>query len=98
MVGSMSTYTMTDVARRTADLVREARYGREPVMITDHGRPAAVLISPEAMERYKALEDAADLAEIEAIKARGPVWIGNDDAQRMMDQWLEEAEAADETR
>ena len=94
----MSTYTMTDVARRAAELVNEARYGHQPVTITDHGKPAAVMISPELMKRYQALEDAADLAEIEAIKARGPVWVSNDDAQRMMNQWLDEAEAADQNR
>jgi prevent-host-death family protein len=94
----MSTYTMTDAARRTAELVNEARYGQQPVTITDHGKPAAVMISPEMMRRYQALEDAADLAEIEAIKARGPVWVSNDDAQRLMNQWLEEAEAADQNR
>jgi prevent-host-death family protein len=94
----MSTYTMTDVARRAAELVNEARYGQQPVTITDHGKPAAVMISPELMKRYQALEDAADLAEIEAIKTRGPVWVSNDDAQRMMNQWLDEAEAADQNR
>jgi len=94
----MSTYTMTDAARRTAELVNEARYGREPVLITDHGKPAAVVISPEAMARYQALEDAADLAEIEAIKARGPVWVSNGEAQRLMNQMLDEADAADQNR
>lgn len=94
----MATYTMTDAARRTAELVNEARYGHEPVMITDHGKPAAVVISPEMMARYRALEDAADLAEIEAIKAGGPAWVSNDDAQQMMNQWLDDAEAADQNR
>jgi prevent-host-death family protein len=74
--------------------VNEARFGGKPVVITDHGKPAAVVISPEAMKRYQALEDAADLAEIEAIKARGPVWVSNEDAQKLMDQWLDEADAA----
>ncbi|TDO43252.1 prevent-host-death family protein [Kribbella sp. VKM Ac-2527] len=89
---------MTEANRRTAELVNEARYGHQPVMITDHGKPAAVVISPELMARYQALEDAADMAVIEEIKARGPVWVSNDDAQRMMDQWMEEAEAAEQNR
>ncbi|MFD2079000.1 prevent-host-death family protein [Actinopolymorpha cephalotaxi] len=95
----MSTYTMTDATRRTAEMVNEARYGGEPVVITDHGKPAAIVISPEMMARYQALEDAADLAEIEAIKSKGPVWVSNEDAQRQMNQWLDEADAAgDQTR
>ena len=92
----MSTYTMTEVARRAAELVNEARYGHEPVMITDHGKPAAVVISPEMMARYQALEDAADMAVIEEIKARGPVWIPAEEAFAMMDEIVAEAEAAQE--
>lgn len=92
----MPTYTMTDATRRTAELVNEAR--RQPVTIADHGKPAAVMISPQMMARYQALEEAADLAVIEEIKARGPVWVGNDDAQQMMTQWLDEADAADQGR
>ena len=90
----MLTYTMTDATRRTAELVNKVRYGGEPVEITDHGQPAAVVISPQAMARYQALEDAAALAEIEEIKAKGPVWVDNEDAQRQMNQWLDEADAA----
>ncbi|MEU8223195.1 type II toxin-antitoxin system Phd/YefM family antitoxin [Kribbella sp. NPDC048915] len=97
----MSTYTMTDLTRRPAALVNEARYGGHPVTITDHGKPAAVVISPEAMARYQQLEDQAALAEIEAIKAKGPVWVSNEDAQRQMNQWLDDADpaaAADQER
>jgi prevent-host-death family protein len=87
MVSGMSTtYTMTDAARHTAEMVNEARYGHEPVMITDHGKPAAVVISPELMARYQALDDAADLATIAEIKARGPKWVSGDEAQRLMDE------------
>ncbi len=89
---------MTEANRRTAELVNEARYGHEPVLITDHGRPAAAVISPALLAHYQALEDAADLATIEQIKTRGPVWVSNDDAQRLMNQWLAEAEAADQNR
>jgi prevent-host-death family protein len=94
--GRMSTYTMTEANKKTAEMVNEARYGHQPVLITDHGKPAAALISPELLARYQALEDAADLAVIEEIKARGPVWVGHEDAQRMMDEI--EADAAHQAR
>jgi prevent-host-death family protein len=96
--GRMSTYTMTEANKKTAEMVNEARYGHQPVLITDHGKPAAALISPGMLARYQALEDAADLAVIEEIKARGPVWVGNEDAQRMMDEIEAEADAADQAR
>ena len=92
----MSTYTMTDAARRTAELVNEARYGREAVMITDHGKVAAAVISPEMLVRFQALEEAADQAMIDEINARGPKWIPADEGFAMMEEILAEAEAARE--
>lgn len=93
-----TTYTMTEANKRTAEMVNEARYGHRAVMITDHGKPAAAVISPGMLAHYQALEDAADLAEIEAIRATGSEWISNEDAQQMMDEMEAEAEAADQQR
>jgi prevent-host-death family protein len=93
---AMGTYTLTEAARETAKMVNEARYGQQPVLITDHGRPAAAVISPQMLERYLELENAADLAEIEQIRTRGPEWVSNDDAQRMMDEIESEVDADQE--
>lgn len=92
------TYTMTAASKRTAEMINEARYGHRAVMITDHGKPAAAVISPETLAHYQALEDAADMAEIEAIRASGSGWISHEDAERMMDEMEAEAEAADQAR
>jgi prevent-host-death family protein len=90
---------MTEANRRTAELVNEARYTNQPVLITDHGKPAAAVISPGLLAHYQALEDAADLATIERIKANGgPNWIPNDEAQRMMDEIEAAAEASGTSR
>lgn len=90
----MVTYTMTEANKRTAEMVNEARYTNQPVLITDHGKPAAVVISPGLMAHYQALEDAADLAAIEQIKASGgPNWVSNDEAQRLMDETEAEVDA-----
>lgn len=92
----MVTYTMTQATKQTAEMVNEARYTNQPVMITDHGKPAAVVISPSLLSHYQALEDAADLAVIEKIKAAGgPNWVSNDEAQRLMDEIEAEADGAD---
>ena len=91
----MVTYTMTQATKQTAELVNEARYTNQPVMITDHGKPAAVVISPGLLAHYQALEDAADLAAIEDIKANGgPNWVPADESQRLMDQIEAEADGA----
>lgn len=96
MVACMATYTMTEAARNTKELVNRVRYGHEQVTITDHGKLAAVVISPEALKRYQALEEAADLAEIAAITDRGPQWVPAEEGFAMMEQILAEAEAAQE--
>ena len=49
-------------------LVRRAAHGRERITITDHGSPAAVLISSTELED---LEDALALAESQLRQARG---------------------------
>lgn len=95
----MVTYTMTQATKQTAEMVNEARYTNQPVLITDHGKPAAVVISPSLLAHYQALEDAADLARIEEIKAGGgPNWVPNDEAQRLMDEIEAEVEGADAGR
>lgn len=54
---------VSDLRRNTSQLLRQADEGDEPVYITQHGRPKAVLLSYEAYERLMAhLEDLADLA------------------------------------
>lgn len=91
----MVTYTLTEADKRTAEMVNQARYGHEPVLITDRGKPAAAVISAAMLARFEELEAAADLAVIEEIKARGgPNWIPGAEANRMMEEILAEAEAA----
>jgi prevent-host-death family protein len=93
---AMVTYTMTEANKRTAEMVNEARYTNQPVLITDHGKPAAAVISPGLLAHYQALEDAADLAVIEQIKAAGgPTWVSNDEAQRLMDEIETDVDGAD---
>lgn len=67
----MTTYTMSEARANLGEVVRKARYGREVVELTEHGRPAAVVISPEMLAYYQGLEDARDLAEAERITAEG---------------------------
>ncbi|WP_405064496.1 type II toxin-antitoxin system Phd/YefM family antitoxin [Kribbella sp. NBC_01505] len=92
----MSKYTMTEANRRPSRLINEARYGHEPVLITDHGETAAALISPAALARFQMLEEAADQAMIDEIKASGPKWIPATEGFAMMAEILAEAEATQE--
>ncbi|MEY9859143.1 prevent-host-death family protein [Catenulispora sp. GAS73] len=83
----MMTIGMTEARGQLRELAARARHGHERIAITDHGRPAAVLISPEDAEEFARLE-AAEIAreiarEIAEAKAaatasgRPPVVIGD---------------------
>jgi prevent-host-death family protein len=67
----MTTYTLSQARAHLGEVVRKARYGREVVELTEHGEAAAVVISRELLDYYRALEDAHDLAEAERVTAAG---------------------------
>lgn len=50
--------TVSEARERLAELLGQVQHGREDVTIKKHGKPVAVMISPEAMEYYERLEDA----------------------------------------
>ncbi|WP_374687125.1 type II toxin-antitoxin system Phd/YefM family antitoxin [Promineifilum sp.] len=57
---------VSDLRRNTSDALTAAREGG-PIYITQHGRPAAVLVAYEQYEALLAqLEDLADLAALDA--------------------------------
>ncbi|HZU56134.1 MAG TPA: type II toxin-antitoxin system Phd/YefM family antitoxin [Actinocrinis sp.] len=66
----MTTYTLSEARAHLGKVVNRARYGGEIVELTEHGEPAAVLISPERLAYYRQLEDARDLAEAERVSAQ----------------------------
>ena len=58
---------ISDLRRNAGEVLNADREGGEVVYITQHGRPAAVLVEYERYEAMLAqLEDLADLAAIEA--------------------------------
>ncbi|WP_323748131.1 type II toxin-antitoxin system Phd/YefM family antitoxin [Catenulispora rubra] len=79
----MMTVGMTEARRQLRELAARARHGHERIAITDHGRPTAVLISPEDAEEYARLEAAEIAREIAEAKAaaaasgKPPVVIGD---------------------
>jgi prevent-host-death family protein len=64
---AMTTVTVSEARENLADLLGRVQYGREDVTILKHGKPVAVMISPEAMAHYEALEDAELLKMVQDI-------------------------------
>lgn len=59
--------SLTQAKARLSEYVNRAAYGNERVIITGRGKPKAVLLSIEELERLETLEDA--LAAQEALEA-----------------------------
>jgi prevent-host-death family protein len=58
---------ISDLRRQTSQVIRSVQNEGDVVYITQHGRPAAVLVDYERYEALLAqLEDLADLASLDA--------------------------------
>jgi prevent-host-death family protein len=58
---------VSDLRRKTSDVLNAVREGNQVVYVTQHGRPAAVLVDYEEYEALLAqLEDLSDLASLQA--------------------------------
>jgi prevent-host-death family protein len=64
----MADLSLTEARRRFGMLVRGTSSSRQRTTITDHGRPAAVLVSPQELAD---LEEALALAEFRAGRVQG---------------------------
>ena len=58
---------VSDLRRKTSDVIKSVQSGGQVVYVTQHGRPAVVLVDYEHYEGLMAqLEDLSDLASLEA--------------------------------
>jgi prevent-host-death family protein len=62
-------YTLTNARSRFGELVNRARFGRERIVLTEHGKPVAAIISVEELAELQAAVDAADVAAAQAVLA-----------------------------
>jgi len=74
--------TMTEARKQFGTLVRRAASTGGRTTITDHGQPAAVIVSAQELAD---LEDALALAQYDARSARGEVaLVAHDEARRRL--------------
>ena len=79
---------VTDVKRRATQIIARLRKERIPVLITEHGRSAAVLLDVESYdELLRRLEILEGLARGERAFAEGRV-VSHAQARRRMRKWL----------
>jgi prevent-host-death family protein len=87
-------YPLTSARSRLGELVNRARFGRERVILTEHGTPVAALISVDELTELQATADAADIAAAARVKAAGHPGIPHEEVMAAFDA-LDAADHAD---
>ena len=84
----MRTEVVTTLKRKATELISEISSAREPIMITQHGIPAAYLVD---VESYQQMESRVKLLEGIALGEKaiseGRV-IPHSEAKQRMSRWL----------
>ncbi|NCO46996.1 MAG: type II toxin-antitoxin system Phd/YefM family antitoxin [Vibrio sp.] len=84
----MKTELVTTLKRQATRIISDLRAERTPVMITEHGKPAAYLIDVDSFEkREKRMRLLEGLARGEKAFSEGRV-LGNAEAKKKMTRWL----------
>ena len=85
----MRTEVVTTLKRRATDLISEISSAQEPIMITQHGLPAAYLVDVESYQRMEARVDLLEgVAKGEKAIQEGRV-LKNSEAKQSMRRWLD---------
>jgi prevent-host-death family protein len=79
------TFSLTTARSRLGELVNRAVYGQEPVIITEHGREVAAIISMEELAALRAATDAADLRLAQRVAASRDPGVPHDAVMAAMD-------------
>ena len=84
----MRTELVTTLKRKATDLISEITEKHEPIMITQHGVPAAYLIDVESYQRMEArVKMLEGIAVGEKAVSEGRI-IPHSEAKKKMTRWL----------
>jgi prevent-host-death family protein len=84
----MKTELVTTLKRQATRIIEDLRTNRHPVMITEHGKPAAYLVDVETFEAMKKRMLLLEgLARGEKAFSEGRV-LSQADAKKKMSRWL----------
>ena len=84
----MRTELVTTLKRKATEILSELERDRAPVLITQHGRPAAYLVDVETYERLnQRLAILEGIARGERAVEQGRV-VSHAEAKRRMARWL----------
>jgi prevent-host-death family protein len=84
----MKTELVTTLKRQATKVLERIRLEKEPLLITEHGKPAAYLVDVESYEaNEKRMRLLEGLARGEQAIADGRV-VSNDEAKAKLGKWL----------
>jgi len=84
----MKTELVTTLKRQATKILAELHESKEPVLITEHGRPSAYLIDPDDYElMQRRLKMMEGIARGEADIRQGRV-LTHEQAKEKMSKWL----------
>ena len=85
----MKTELLTTLKRHASKILKELHEDKEPILITEHGRPSAYLVDVEQYERLqKKLKLLEGLARGEKAILEGRL-VPHEEAKQRMSRWLE---------
>ena len=85
----MKTELVTTLKRKATDIISEINREHEPVLITQHGHPAAYLVDVETYEAMEArLKLLEGIAKGEKAIQEGRT-VSHAEAKQKMSRWLE---------
>lgn len=85
----MRTELVTTLKRQATELLSDLARDREPIMITQHGRPSAYLIDVETFERQQRRSEFLEaVARGERDVAEGRV-VSHEEAKKRLARWLD---------
>ena len=79
-------YSLSHGPTELHDLVAQATRRHEQVNLTEDEATIAVVVPLAEFQELQRAADEADIAEAEAIKARGGPWIPHEDVVALLDQ------------
>jgi prevent-host-death family protein len=83
--GMTFTCPVPQAGSHLAELVDRARRSHERIVLTEHGQPAAVLISVDDLDELQRFHDDSDIALCEAINARNEPGVPHDQFMASLD-------------
>jgi len=90
----MASEPLAKARAHLGEVVDRARHGGQPTVLTDHGKPAAVVVSHEMYEEYRRLQAAEDERAVRAAIARADAHPGSGRVFTSVEEMQRAAEAA----